>query len=323
MKFGKKFFATLLAAAVAVTTLVVPTTEAQAAVTSYIKYPTVDENGEASYTKKDQYGIEIPDKVKMSYKNDADIDYGFSIYLPKDASVVSVKSNKKKDLIANIFCNTYSIPYTYNSTYTYTDGTTYTYSHEDVDSEPYAYIGLYAKKAGKFSLTVKIRLADSTVVTKKISVLVVKDWDPYTITYSGTTYDDDEYIKTVAKTGKLKVKAGKGCKITKIEFANTFDADGKPIFKTIKNGKKVKLNTKKVILQSQISDAYDLKEDGKVIGTRSYVYKYATPIKYSYIYPVSVVRISYKDNFLGVTHDVDDADDDNASAAYEYIYQIK
>lgn len=320
MKMSKKFFATLLAAAVAVTTLVAPATEVSAYQgASYTPY-TYTEDGIAYTSNVDANGIEIPANIRMFYKFDEDIVSGVRIDLPEGATLLSAKSSSKKKLAVNIYRNAVDTPAAYTSTWNYVDGTTSTYSNPEAKySQTDAYLGMYAKKTGDAKITVKIQLKDGTVVTKTIKVKIVKDGAAYTATYSGTTFDEDGYVKTVAKSGKIKVKAGKGFKINKIEFANKFDANGDPIYKTIKNNKKVTLNTKKAVTRSEVSNTYKY-SDGDV---QTYSYKLANAYKYNFIYAASYVRVSYTDKFLGVTYDVKDANDDNGYADVYAIYKIK
>lgn len=92
---------------------------------------------------------------------------------------------------------------------------------------------------------------------------------------STTTYTADYKVKSSLKSGKLKIKADKGIKITGLIVA-TINKDGKAVYKKVKNGGKISL-----------SQTFDYKT------TSANGYYSHSSKKHTYVY------VSYKDKNLG------------------------
>lgn len=94
---------------------------------------------------------------------------------------------------------------------------------------------------------------------------------------NGSTISDtsDYRVKSTTTSGKLKIKADKGIKITGLVVASV-DKNGKAVYKKVKNGKKISLSKEL---------------EYKYIRPSGYYSKDAR--KYTYVY------VSYKDSYLG------------------------
>ncbi len=118
-------------------------------------------------------------------------------------------------------------------------------SYEDDNT---AEISLYAKKKGTYKVTFDICDADGNTLEKGVEVTVYAQNDsPFKkVTFNGK----DTWLMQTKGSGKFKVVMNKGYKLKKIEYSTTTiqpiesEEGYKSVetWKTIKNGKKIKLN---------------------------------------------------------------------------------
>lgn len=301
MKPGKKLLTCIWAVALAVICFVAAGVETKAAYTP-VYTGDYDQYG---FDKLgfDKYGIKYnlagaynnaKTKMRMSVDDDKYLSDGIRVvYNNSSCSLVSVKSSSK-NLVAKIISNGDSTVTV--STKEYNDGRKET-STETVTGNA-AEIGLYAKKAGTYKVVITTKLPTGALLKKTISIKATTK-DPYTLSFANATKLKDsegQYYTTKfysVKSGKLTVTAAKGYKITGIQFANSFDDNGEFKFVTIKSGKKVKLNTKSTRAMKTV-DTYT--HNGKSFK-RTISDTYTK--NYDYIFPVSAVKVTYKDTWLG------------------------
>ncbi|MBD5545622.1 MAG: hypothetical protein HDR01_15600 [Lachnospiraceae bacterium] len=304
MKLGRKLFTGLLAAALAVTCFFAAGAELKAAYTPVY-------NGDYDQYGFDKYGFDkykikyelkgahnnAKTKMRMEVEDPSYLADGIKIaYNDKNHKLISVKSSSK-NLVVKIIANGSSV----NSAETreYPDG-----RKEDINKstsyENDAEIGLYAKKTGNYKVTITTKLSTGATLRKVISIKATSN-DPYTFSYANATKKKDSngqyyYTKFYSvKSGKLTVKAAKGYAITSIKFANSFNANGEFDFKSISSGTKVSLNTKTNRTVNSLSK-------GSVdMNTYKHVITNTRTRSYDYIFPMSAVKITYKDTWLGNT----------------------
>lgn len=303
MRLGKKLFTGFLAAALAFTCFLATGAETKAAYTpvyngNYDQYG-FDKYGFDKYGIKYNLGTSYNNaKTKMRiYEDDANhLVSGISVVYNNSAcKLVSVKSNSK-NLVAKIVSNG-DTTVTVN-TKEYNDGRVETTSDTVYGNS--AEIGLYAKKAGTYKVTITSRLATGALLKKTISIKASSQ-DPYTLSYANATKKKDadgQYYYTKfysVKSGKLTVKASSGYKISSIKFANSFTATGEFNYKKISSGAKVSLNTKtKRTIKTVDTYSYNGSNFKRTISDTN-------TKTYEYIFPVSAVKITYKDTWLGNT----------------------
>lgn len=303
MKAVKRLITGFLAAALVMTCFMTTGKEAKAAYTpvytgDYDQYG-FDKLGFDKYGIKYNLGgtyNNAKTKMRMSVDDDKYLADGITVvYKDSKCSLVSVKSNSK-NLVAKVISNGDSTVTV--STKEYNDGRKET-STETVTGNT-AEIGLYAKKAGTYKVVITTKLPTGSLLKKTINIKATNK-EPFTLSYANATKLKDsegQYYTTKfysVKSGKLTVKAAKGYKITKIQFANSFDDNGEFKYTTIKSGKKVTLNTKS---KRSIKSVDTYTHDGKSFR-RTISDTYTK--NYEYIFPVSAVKVTYKDTWLGGT----------------------
>lgn len=304
MKLRKKLFIGFLATALAVSCFLATGAESKAAYTpvyngNYDQYG-FDKYGFDKYGIKYELGSNYNNaKTKMRiYADDAShLTSGIKVtYNDKNLKLVSVKSNSG-NLVAKIITNGSTTVST--ETKEYPDGRKESGATE-TSYENDAEIGLYAKKAGNYKVTITTKLPSGANLKKTISIKA-SSAEPYTLSYANATKKKDsngQYYYTKfysAKSGKLTVKARKGYKISSIKFANSFDADGEFKFTSIKSGTKVNLNTKTNRISKRVeTNSYNMRNYKRVF-TDTYTKSY------DYIFPMSCVKVTYKDTWLGTT----------------------
>ncbi|MBD5466015.1 MAG: hypothetical protein HDR22_09435 [Lachnospiraceae bacterium] len=304
MKLGKRLFVSLFAAVLAVTCFLVTGAEAKAAYTPVY-------NGDYDQYGFDKYGFDkykirydfggaynnAKTKMRMEVDDPKYLNDGIKVtYNDKSLKLVSVKSSSK-NLVAKIVTNGSTTESEQKKEYA--NGRTEDIS-KSISYENDAEIGLYAKKTGNYKVTITTMLPTGATLKKTISIKATSN-NPYTFSYANATKkkdSDGQYYYTKfysVKSGKLTVKAVKGYKITSIKFANSFDANGEFDFKSISSGTKVNLNTKTSRASKSVTKgSVDMKTYKHVItNTRTK--------GYDYIFPVSAVKITYKDTWLGTT----------------------
>lgn len=180
-----------------------------------------------------------------------------------------------------------------------------------VDGQPdYAYskatIQLSATKAGTYKVNIS---ANGQTKTLKVNVTTYgggfksATLDKKTLTKRTrsasdkkitTSYTADYKVSSTAKSGKFKVSADKGVKITGLVVASV-NKDGKAVYKKVKNGKKISLSQAYAVDRKNTSGYYNR-------STRKDTY----------------VFVSYKDTYLGtsVTYSV------TSKHGYKQIKQV-
>lgn len=108
--------------------------------------------------------------------------------------------------------------------------------------ENVAEIGLYAKKAGKYTVSFDIYSEDGSVKrsSHKITVFAKADAPVSSVKLDGKDLSEYAYTMVNKKSAKLSVKMTKGYKLQKI-VVRTYDKDGKYVEKAAKNNKKITL----------------------------------------------------------------------------------
>lgn len=303
MKAGKRLLTGVLAVAMAITCFLQTGTAASAAYT-----PTyTGEYDQYGFDKLgfDKYGIKYTlggaynnskSKMRMTVDDDKYLAGAITVVYNNSAcSLVSVKSNSK-NLTAKIITNGDSTVTV--STKEYNDGRKET-STETITGNT-AEIGLYAKKAGTYKVVITTKLSTGALLSKTIKIKATTK-DPYTLSYAGATKlknSEGQYYMTKfysKKSGKLTVKAAKGYKVTAIQFANSFDDMGEFKYMSVTSGSKVTLNTKSTRPIKSVESYTHEGKNFKRTMTDTYIKTY------DYIFPVSAVKVTYKDTWLGST----------------------
>ena len=302
MKNWKQSLITFLAMAAAVICILLPDTTAWAVPqdkmfdanglffgTSHYSYDKVYVDA-AGQLQTEGGHSEYVDKLRLVKDTGSDYYPSAELYLyqnsnvTKDsAQIVAVKSSNK-----NLKC---IISYSESSaqSLTFTD---------DPSSKPYtslscdSKVAVLAKKAGTYTVTVTVKMADGKLVTKKATVKVDKKSpiivEPDSKKFSGidNTFD--------AKSLKVKVNKSKSVKNMSCYYSNSIYASktlnktdntysyNYYTFKKFKSGKKIKLNTK-------YSASYT---NPQATSTR----KYTT----NYWYAPTTVLVIYTDSFYGI-----------------------
>lgn len=250
-----------------------------------------------TYVMDSKKGVYYPTKVRAgldSLYDDSDI------YLVNEGDYVASVKSSSSNLIAKI-----------------TNKTIYTGDYStsvSLGADKYAEcksrwrISYHANKKGTYTLTVTIKNAKKkTTCTKKIKVYAEEYASPVkTIKYAGKEFGYGSNVFT-KKSGTLKVTMNKGFKLQKIEVG-TYTENGTytdsypvPNYKTVKNNKKISLATN----TKYTSGIYTYEGSG--------YYSYTSGRSQDYLYPVTFVKITYKDTKLGITQ----------TTEYELFYKNK
>lgn len=154
-----------------------------------------------------------------------------------------------------------------------------------VDEYSYAYIGYYAKKKGKYTVSFDVIKPDGSVrCTKTITVNAQGSNISYVYPFKKITYAGKElgyhYPYAKKNSGKLKVSMKKGYKLVSIEIGK-YNKKNELVYKKVKNNKKITL-------------------------AKSHVYKYSYSYSsggYSYdyddLFPFTYIKITYKNKKTG------------------------
>ncbi len=284
MKQSKKIAAAFLAVLIVFGCLNTSAMEVQAApkTTTYV----LD-------TKK---GVCYPTKVRAGIR---ELNNGCSIYLVNEGDyVASVKSNSSS-LIAKV---------TGKAVYT---GDEYTVVRLEGNKEQKCRvrgtITYHARKKGTYTLTVTIKNAKKkTTCKKQIKVYAEEYATPVkSIKYAGKLYNAAGANLFAKKSGKLQVTMNKGFKLQKIEVGKFQEKAYKeyspePAYVKVKNKKKITL-------------ADSTKYKANVYSYPGEYYSYESGTEYDYLYPVTYVKVTYKDTRLGIV----------GSTEYELYYKNK
>ncbi len=255
------------------------------------------------------YGSESTNKSENSnYKDPLYFynGYDISIFTKSDKTSVTVKSDSS-NLLAKVV---YSQKYTgedffnvYNATSWY-DAKKGTYAyHENLKDEKYmAKFGIqtYAKKEGNYTLTVTIKKGKKKV-SKKIRVYAREFNGAFaSVKYGNTELGSFDSITTKAGSGKFKVKMNRDYKLLELQIGTyvgssvdynkeeSYDSDDVIKWSKLKNGSKINLST---------ATKYTT-ERGRLSGD----YQYSNKTDYDFLYPVTPIRVVYKDKLTGETY---------------------
>lgn len=192
-------------------------------------------------------------------------------------STVSIHLDNSGDRVMNVRSNSSSLvaKKVYEQVYTNSS------SYNPYTSYRYSNIGVFAKKAGKY--TVSFDVVDSTGTVKCTKTIYVTT--SYTVFKSGIKsikYANkpiaDYYPFTNVKSGKLSVVMKKGYKLISLE-RRAYNNKGEYVSTPIKNNKKLKLATKE-IYSNEYTDTYN----GVTSGSR-----YA----FDDLFPSTSIKITY------------------------------
>ena len=193
--------------------------------------------------------------------------------------IASVTSSNKKNLKAEVVSE--------DRYYYASDGS--------VDNDDCTYrIGLFAKKEGKYTVTVKIKKTDDPnfSYSKKITVYAKNDSPFKKVTVNGKSMNWDYYY-TTRKQMKFNVKAASGYKIEKIEIGSykvTKDENGDKrsdyVYKAVKSKSTASFKLEKTPYTYSWSNNHSY--DDYEYSSSSYREDIAAP---------TIVRITYKDKY--------------------------
>ena len=273
MKLVKRIVATVLTLAVAISCFSVSPIETQAAA------PKTN-----TYVRDSKNGVYYPTKVRVGFTEKNTLP---SIYLTNEGDYVASVKSSSSNLVAKLTNKTTCTGNGRVTAYLGVDNT--------IEARSSYTISCYAKKLDTYTLTVTVKNAkNKTTCTKKIKVYA----EPYSapiksFKYAGTEYYAQQFILTKKKSGKIQVSMNKGFKLQKIEVGTYVNGEYKeyspePTYKTIKNKSKISLATSTIYTAGV--DSYD---NGETYFSKS-------GCVYDYLYPVTIVRITYKDTKLGV-----------------------
>lgn len=172
----------------------------------------------------------------------------------------------------------------------------YQESNGTVDEDENSYrIGMFAKKTGKYTVTIKVadRKTKKVVQTKKVTVFAKNDSPFKKVTVNGKTNYEWERVYSTKKKISFSVTAASGYKIQKIEigtYKQKKDEDGNVnsdiVYKTVKSKK----NASFTLSTAKYKYTYDYSNsDGK--------YKYVSSIWTEDLCAPTIVRVTYKDKW--------------------------
>ncbi len=158
------------------------------------------------------------------------------------SDTVTVRLDKAGDRVTNVRSNSSNL--IAQKVYEYTQKNNYNSSA--TTSYPECYIGVFAKKAGKYTVSFDVVDASGNLKCTK-TIAVSTNSKTYksgilSIKYAGKDAYS-YYPYTNVKSGKLSVKMKKGYKLISIE-RGSYDATGKYVTTPVKNNSKIKLVTK-------------------------------------------------------------------------------
>ncbi len=241
-----------------------------------------------TYVLDTKKGVCYPTKVRAGIR---ELSNSCSIYLVNEGDyVASVKSNSS-NLLTKI---------TGKAVYT---GNEYTYVRLEGDKEQKcrsrSTITYHAKKKGTYTLTVTIKNAKKKTTCKKnIRVYAEEYATPVkTLKYAGKLYNSIGTNLFTKKSGKLQVVMNKGFKLQKIEVGKYAEKAYKehnpePVYVKVKN-------------KTNISLAESTKYKANSYSSPGEYYSYESEVNYDYLYPVTYVKVTYKDMKLGIVRSIE------------------
>lgn len=249
-------------------------------------------------TKTNTYKLDA--KSGVLYESALRISYGSpytqyaEVYLPNEGDrITSVKTSK--GLIAKV-------------TYAYEisgDSNTLCYEYDgDLDYDKRLrfkgrqQISFFVTKPGTYTAKFTVKNAKGKKLCTKSIKVYAGNTSPFEyISYSGVKNYGNNII-TKRASGKFKIKLNSDYKIKKLEIATSYDADGNLVYKTLKNGSKIKLAKKNQYKKSNYKN-----ENGDPNDPNSYYYKYESYENNDFLKPVTYVRATVYDKKLKTTEE--------------------
>ena len=240
-----------------------------------------------TYVMDSKKGVCYPTKVRAGIQELSNI---CTVYLVNEGDYVASVKSSSSDLLAKV---------TSKGVYT---GENYASvrleGNKTQGCKATGTITYHAKKKGTYTLTVTIKNAKKKITCKKkIKVYAEEYATPVkTLKYAGKLCGVQSNLFT-KKSGKLKVVMNKGFKLQKIEVGKYVEGaykeySPKATYVKVKNNK-------------QISLAESTKYRADVYSYLGGYYSYETGAYCDYLYPVTLVKITYKDTKLGITESVE------------------
>lgn len=284
MKQSKKFAAAFLALIIVFSCFGTSAMEVQAAPKT------------TTYVLDAKKGVCYPTKVRAGIR---ELSNDCNIYLVNDGDYVASVKSSSSNLVAKV---------TGKAVYT---GDEYTSVRLEGNKEQKCRargtITYHAKKKGTYTLTVIIKNAKKkTTCKKKIKVYAEEYATPVkNIKYAGKLYNVTGTNLFTKKSGKLQVVMNKGFKLQKIEVGKFAEKaygeySPEPSYVKVKNKKKISL-------------ADSTRYKANVSSYAGEYYSYESGTEYDYLYPVTYVKVTYKDTKLGIV----------GSTEYELYYKNK
>ncbi len=150
----------------------------------------------------------------------------------------------------------------------------YTSTSSDEYAAPYASIGLYAKKEGKYTVSYNIcDKAGKKLSSGNVTVYVKNDSPFKSVKFAGKELTN---ALTAKKSGKLSISMNKGYKLKKITVT-TYNKSGQRVVKTMKNNGTLTLSQYAMVNDSSLLD-----------GTRYFYTSFAAS---------TIVIITYTDKY--------------------------
>lgn len=229
----------------------------------------------ADYVTDSTNGVHYDNQLYIFVDSCGSYGAGGTSYIRLDNDgdkVTNVKSSSSNLLAKPVNIEYYSKP-NYDSYYNMTGNTV---------STPYVYIGCFAKKSGKYTVTFDVTdIAGNLKGTYKITVttnIPVYKSGIKKVTYAGKEFGE-HWPFTSQTSGKLQVSTKKGYKVKSIEVY-TYNGKGEWKPKTIKNGATIKL-TKKTAYKHDNTYTSKNKKRGNIYA-------------YDYLFPQTYVHITYE-----------------------------
>lgn len=172
----------------------------------------------------------------------------------------------------------------------------YTESNGAVETDENSWrIGMFAKKTGKYTVTIKVadRKTKKVVQTKKVTVFVKNDSPFKKVTVNGKTNYGWEQVYSTKKKINFSVTAASGYKILKIEigtYKQTKDEDGNIRSDMVYKAVKSKKNASFTLSTTRYKYTYDYSSSYEKS-------KYVNSSWYEDLCAPTAVRITYRDKW--------------------------
>lgn len=237
-------------------------------------------------------GVLYESAVRTSYNSTYSPDA--EVYLPNEGDRIT-KIKTSKGLVAKV---TYSYELTGDSTMTCSEYDGNLEYDKRLHFKNRHEISFFAVKPGTYTAKFTVKnAAGKKICTKTIKVYAGNTFPYEYITYAGVkNYGNN--ITTKKASAKFKLKANSDYKIKKLEIATSYDADGNLIYKTFKNGQKIKLAKENKYKQTNYKY-----ENGDPTNPNDYYYKNEYYETYDFLKPVTYIKVTFYDKKLKTTEE--------------------